>query len=347
MAAVFLTSLAAAAAVTWLVSRIVAHAGVLDRPNLRSSHAAPTPTVGGLGLMVGLWAGVGMGAWLGCESLWGWRPFAVSSLVLLVLVLDEVRPMGRLAKLAVQAAAAAVPLFYGLTLDRFPLPCLPDIELGAAACPVTFLWLVAIQNVFNFMDGIDGIAGLEGFLAAGLIYLLASAPAPEFAMIPLACAGAAAGFLIWNRPPARVFMGDVGSHFLGILVGISALVLYRKGLPFAAVPLTIGAFLFDTGYTLVRRLLRGENITQAHRFHLYQRLCAMGWSHGRVDAAYGGLTLLFGGSAYLHATGNSAGSGILCAGGAILLVSGAVWVERRWRRFEMENRGDQGCSLRP
>ena len=333
MGTVFLAAFLAATAATWLVSRVVTRVGVLDRPNVRSSHAAPTPTAGGLGLIAGLWAGVGVAAVYGCEGGGEWRPFVASSLILLVLVLDEIRPMGRLTKLAAQSAAAAVPLLYGLALDRLQLPYLAEIELGVMAYPITFVWLVAVQNVFNFMDGIDGIAGLEAFLVAGLIYLVARTQAPGFTAVPLACAGASAGFLVWNLPKSRVFMGDVGSHLLGIVTGTAALVLHQEGVPFFAVPLAMGVFLFDTAYTLARRTLRGENITKAHRFHLYQRLNATGWSHGRVDAVYGGLTILFCGSAYLYATGSGIAACVAGVAGTLLLVSGTIWVEHRWRQF--------------
>ncbi len=331
MGTVFLAALAASAVVTCLVCRLGWRAGVLDRPNSRSSHASPTPTMGGLGLVAGFWAGLGLGVVLGSTDPWIWPVFAGSSAVLLVMAWDEVRPMGRGQKLIVQSVAAAVPLSCGLVLRALPIPFMPDLALGVAAYPVTFVWLVAVQNAYNFMDGIDGIAGIEALVVAGFTALVAGAFAPLDAVGPLACAGAAAGFLIWNRPPARVFMGDVGSHFLGLLFGTYALILHQRGLPFEIIPIALGVFLYDTGYTIVRRALRGENITLAHRFHLYQRLNATGWSPGRVDLAYCGLTVCLCAGAYCHATGRGTAAGVLIGVAAGVLAIGTLWVEYRWR----------------
>lgn len=306
---------------------------VLDMPDDRSAHIQPMPTLGGLAILLGTGMALAPGGlFFTLPPIW--PALSIGTAILCVLVYDEIRPMGRLAKFVIQCGASLVLIGGGVVLHRLDLPFVGVLHLSWVAMPVTFLWLVGMQNIYNFMDGIDGIAGVEGFLVSGLIAGLAISFSSSLAPVCFVVAGSTLGFLFFNFPPARIFMGDVGSHFLGLMLGVIAIWGEQDGVPFWIVVLCLGAFLYDGIYTLLRRLFRGENITQAHRFHLYQRLNRMGWTYRSVLGLYGGLTGLLGAVGYFYSFGYhhlSLGSGCMVV---VLMVIGTAWVESRWRAIE-------------
>jgi UDP-N-acetylmuramyl pentapeptide phosphotransferase/UDP-N-acetylglucosamine-1-phosphate transferase len=237
---------------------------ILDHPSARSSHAVPTPRGGGIAVIgtITLFWGA-LAAYHG-----NWTVAAVLALALVLAGLswrDDVAglPVGR--RLAVQAAAVAigVVLLPDALIAQGLLPLWADRLLAVLA----WLWFV---NLYNFMDGIDGIAGTETValgLGLALLGALAGAAEPAYG---LAVAGAAAGFLRWNWPPARVFLGDVGSVPLGFLLGWLLLGAAAAGQWAAALILPL-YYLADATLTLARRALRGEKVWQAHRSHFYQQ----------------------------------------------------------------------------
>ena len=328
--------MAAAIVVGWAATGgmrvLVLRTGVLDRPNVRSSHTRLTATMGGVGIMAGLWAGIAVGQGLfGILAFPTWKAFLGSTAVLVLLAYDEVRPMGRLSKLAVQVGAGVLLVTYGVVLQRITLPAVGGVDLGWMGYPITLIWLVGLQNLYNFMDGIDGIAALEALLVAGMLAGLAAAVNLPALPVIAALAGACLGFLVWNLPPARIFMGDVGSNFLGFGLGAMAVVGEEAGIPFWIAALFLGAFLYDSLYTILRRLLRGENITVAHRIHLYQRLVELGWTHGRVNLAYGTVTLLLGAAGYLAWYGWTGAALAVGVATAALVVWATIRIELAWR----------------
>jgi UDP-N-acetylmuramyl pentapeptide phosphotransferase/UDP-N-acetylglucosamine-1-phosphate transferase len=166
------------------------------------------------------------------------------------------------------------------------------LRFGAAAWPLTLLWIIGLTNAFNFMDGIDGIAGITAVAAAGAIAAAAAAlGAGSVAVTAAALAGGSLGFLTSNWQPARIFMGDVGSAFCGFMLAVLPLTLPADCVPVVLPVAALAAwpFIFDASFTILRRLRRGENIFQAHRSHLYQRLVIAGWSHRHVACLYGGM----------------------------------------------------------
>lgn len=226
----------------------------------RSMHRQPVPVGGGVAVVALVLA------------LWGWRtwpPTLAISTVLMGAVglaalswLDDLRPVPVLLRLAAHAAAVAAVLA-GLAWSGSWSPGLPVLAVVGLA----WLWFV---NAFNFMDGIDGLATVEAIaVAAGAAAVLAvqDGAAPALALVIV---GAAAGFLIWNWQPARVFLGDAGSIPLGFLLGWLLLDLVRRGLVAAAIILPL-YFLADATLTLLRRLVRGAPVWRAHRAHAYQR----------------------------------------------------------------------------
>lgn len=275
-----------AAAMCWatllILVPILQRQGVLDIPNVRSSHDAPVPRGGGIGILVGLAAGLGVAAAFGM-ALPGWEVIVGVGLMAALGWADDFRkglPVGW--RLFVEIVAALI-VVQGLgPLQRVPLPSPLDVPLGPLAWPLTILWIVGVVNIFNFLDGIDGFAGVQGVVAGlGLAVVGWGSWATPMG---IAVAAACAGFLFHNWHPARVFMGDVGSLTLGFLFAVMPLAAGRGRAPILVfvAALCLWFFLADGAYTLMRRALRGERVWQAHRSHLYQRLVKVGWSHARV-----------------------------------------------------------------
>ena len=267
---------------TWVVLRVLVVFGLYDRPNPRSSHDLPKPRGGGLALVpVLLIAWIAAAAWLGEAPPGFWVVMAAAAVLAAVSWFDDLRSLPVVSRLAVQALAVGLgvaamdgagPVFQGL------LPPLAD-HLAAG---LLWLWFV---NLFNFMDGIDGIAGVEaGSLGLGLVLVGAMAAWPGIHMaLPALLAAATLGFLVWNWAPAKLFLGDVGSVPLGYLLGWLLLVAAMNGAWAAALILPL-YYLADATVTLLRRAGRGARVWRAHREHFYQRAVRGGASHGRVAA---------------------------------------------------------------
>lgn len=272
--------------------------GVLDLPNDRGGHALPTPRGGGLAIVVVVSVAALLAAVLHPESVGSLAGVMLPALaVALVSWFDDIHSVPiRIRFLVHFAAAVAATAMLG-PVERVDLGSFGAVEFGDAAWPLTVLWIVGLINAFNFMDGIDGIAGITG-LAGGIAIAAAASISGASAIGAVAAAFAAAslGFLMWNWPPARVFMGDVGSTFCGTLLAVLPLAVGAEAKP-RAVPVAVFVmwpFIFDTAYTILRRLRSRENIFEPHRSHLYQRLAIAGWSHRAVSGLYGALAAMAG-----------------------------------------------------
>jgi UDP-N-acetylmuramyl pentapeptide phosphotransferase/UDP-N-acetylglucosamine-1-phosphate transferase len=253
---------------------------VLDRPNERSSHAVPTPRGGGIAVI-----GTILLAWLVLAAI-GRVSFALipvciaAGLLAVICWIDDLHGLSPATRILAQAAAVAVGLAAqppaSNALVQWLGPSVYDVALGFA-----WLWWI---NAFNFMDGIDGIAGSQAAAIGGGLLLLAAlgnALDPGIALLAAAILCASLGFLRWNWPPARIFLGDVGSVPLGYVTGFLLIGLAAAGHWRAALILP-AYFLADATITLGRRLLRGEKLWQAHRQHFYQQAISAGLSHGDV-----------------------------------------------------------------
>jgi Fuc2NAc and GlcNAc transferase len=260
--------------------------GVLDRPNVRSSHQTVVPRGGGVAIALSVMAAL----WL-ARPAWEGRPGALTLLsggvaLAAVGLWDDRFGLSPLSRFAAQLAVAVVVVFGLGGLVRLPLPPPVDPSLGPLAGPLAVLWIVAVVNFYNFLDGIDGLAALQATLTG--VGILLAAWDPLAALAGAALAGAAAGFLLFNWSPASVFLGDVGSYFLGYTLAALPLLAPEDDRPRAAafVALSLWLFLADATWTLARRVRRGERWYQAHREHLYQHL-ALRFGHARVAAAIG------------------------------------------------------------
>jgi len=279
----FFASLAAALAGTRLALSVLARRHVLDHPNERSSHTRPTPSGGGIAVIAVIivsWTMIGWGASEPPAGLW--PLLAVGVFLAAVSFIDDLRSLPPVPRLAAQAAAVAFiliqsplqgPVFAGL------LP--PPADTIVAG--ILWVWFI---NLFNFMDGIDGIAGVETAAIGIGIALVAVLIGDDgsAALVGLTAAGAAAGFLCWNWQPAKIFMGDVGSVPIGFLLGWLLLGLASQGQWAAALILPL-YFLGDATITLIRRGLRGEKVWTPHRQHYYQQAVKRGESHASVTGA--------------------------------------------------------------
>ncbi len=266
----------AAALATGLVLRWLRARQILDHPNARSSHAVPTPRGGGLATTPLILAGFGGWFALHGGAPGDWAMLLGAAALALVSWVDDRRTLPAWPRFAVQIAAVAVALAlmppFALTGGLVP-PGVEKLVLGLA-----WVWFV---NLTNFMDGIDGITGVEALsVAIGLLFALPGvAPAGLLAIL----AGCVLGFLAWNWHPAKVFMGDVGSIPLGYVLGYLLLQGAAKHPEGWAVALILPAIYWaDASLTLARRALEGKAILRAHREHFYQKATQGGWSHARV-----------------------------------------------------------------
>ena len=258
---------------TWLLRRYALASSLMDVPNERSSHSVPTPRGGGVAIVLcfllavfalGILGYVGSGA---AFALCG-----AGGLVAVVGFLDDHGHIAARWRLLGHFAAATWALFW---LGGLPAISLFGIvvNLGWFGHVLAAIYLVWLLNLYNFMDGIDGIASVEAIcvcVGGTLLYFWLGSTDGSLITV-LGLAAAVAGFLIWNFPPARIFMGDAGSGFLGITLGILSLqaAITSPQLLWAWLIL-LGVFIVDATFTLMRRLLRGERVYEAHRSHAYQ-----------------------------------------------------------------------------
>jgi UDP-N-acetylmuramyl pentapeptide phosphotransferase/UDP-N-acetylglucosamine-1-phosphate transferase len=270
---------------------------MLDVPNERSLHSQPTPRGGGVAIVTCTLVGVWMTCLFSGVSLPG-GTIALYSLgaapIALVSWYDDLRSLTNSIRFATQSLGALLVLI-GIGFWRQPdLPFVTAVPFGWLGFPITFLWIVGFTNAYNFMDGIDGIAGGQALIAGSAWALLGiltgSALLGVFGAL---LAGSSLGFLRANWPPARIFMGDVGSAFLGYTLACLPMMADSANprLPAAGV-LVVWPFVLDSSFTLVCRLGRGENVFAAHRSHLYQRLVIAGYSHHFVTLLYMSLAMV-------------------------------------------------------
>jgi Fuc2NAc and GlcNAc transferase len=285
---VAISAFAAVALLTGLIRSIAAGRGVLDVPNARSSHGVPTPRGGGAAIVLVTTVGLLVLALRGAVDLNLLYALAGGGLAIaLVGLADDRRSLSAATRLTVHFAAALWALLWlgGLPALRVGAHL---ISLGWAGCVLGALGIVWAVNLFNFMDGIDGIAASEAIFVAlcGAVLnpLMGGNAGVGFAGLVLVAA--CGGFLLWNWPPARIFLGDVGSGYLGYVIVVLAVAATRDS-PIALWVWLIlgGAFFVDATITLLRRMLRNERVYEAHRSHAYQWLARRWGSHGKVTVA--------------------------------------------------------------
>jgi len=276
------------------------HLTILDVPNARSSHAVATPRGGGLAIVAAFAGGIAL-AWAGgFGALFRGGEFLVFCAAALsiaaVSLYDDFCTLPAKVRLLAQSAAAMLAMYGGMVVEHLPL--LGGFDLGVLAYPLTLLWMVGLVNAYNFIDGLDGFAAATAVIAAAFLAFIAALAGNEQVLwMAMLLSAASGGFLLFNWQPARIFMGDVGSTFIGFCFAAMAVIAARAGaghIDIFVVPLLLFHFLFDAVFTFLRRLVAGENVFSAHRSHLYQLLNRMGWSHRRAATAYAAAAVLQG-----------------------------------------------------
>jgi len=283
------------AIVRWLAYR---H-NVLDIPNERSSHTASVPRGGGLVIVVitvvGVWVYQEFYPELVTKTL---VAYTVSAIVIAVVSgLDDLYTQPTWLRLAIHSVAAALAIYGCGYLPLRHLLGRDSTLVWAFSLILTFMWIVGLTNAYNFMDGIDGIASGQAVLAGlGWVLLGWLSGQPLVTVFGLLLAASTSGFLVHNWSPARIFMGDVGSAFIGFTLAVLPLIyntqldLARRGLSAALVGMIfVWPFVFDATFTFLRRLRHGERVFSPHRSHLYQRLVIAGHTHQFVAVLYSSL----------------------------------------------------------
>ena len=320
---------------TSLVRHVTLRKNLLDVPNERSSHTRPTPTSAGLAIVVSFASGLlAAELFLGGSGLGPafWPLVCASLAIASVGLVDDVRGLSARARLVVQVVAAVGFCIGFEPLRRLSIPVVGQLDLGPLSYPISVLWLVSLTNFYNFMDGIDGIAGGTAVLVCTFL-AIAFASAGGTVLTPVLLGAACLGFLAHNYPPAKIFMGDVGSGFLGFTLGALAIVGdHQLELPASAVLLALGMFILDTTMTLTRRIARGEKWYAAHRSHYYQRLVQAGWSHRDVDSIEFALTPLFCLAGYIYATSSDPIPRAALVGLVVVTFAGFTVLVRRAER---------------
>jgi UDP-GlcNAc:undecaprenyl-phosphate/decaprenyl-phosphate GlcNAc-1-phosphate transferase len=298
-------------------------ARLADQPNERSLHSVPTPRLGGIGIMAGtlpvaaLFAGDSLGVVLGCAAA-----------LALVSLADDLQSLPIQVRLPAHFAAAT------LTVLVIAAPAGAHSGPGVVEAVLAVVGIVWMTNLFNFMDGSDGLAGGMAAIGFGALAIAAGeAGAMALALVATCVASGSLGFLVHNFPPARVFLGDAGSVPLGFLAGALGLHgVFTGTWPLWFPLLVFSPFIVDASVTLLRRVVRGERFWRAHRSHYYQRLVMAGWSPRRL--ALGAYVLMAAAAASALAGASADRTGLF----GIILVWAAFYallfiaIERRTRR---------------
>lgn len=259
--------------VSWLISRYAGRLGLLDIPNARSSHRTPTPRGGGLGVIAGVLVGFVVMTFAGVYVSRDVAIVLAAWLLIAILgIVDDLRQIGVVYRLAMQAVVAIALVILIGGVNRLPLPPPADLPLGLLGLPITVLWVVVVTNFYNFMDGIDGLAGGQAIASCVGIALASWTLATRDLAIVLAAASL--GFLTQNFPRARIFLGDVGSTSIGFLLSVLPLLapLADRSMALFAVAIGLALFLLDPIETLCRLARVGRRLGVAHREHAYQHL---------------------------------------------------------------------------
>lgn len=270
--------------ISWFMKGYALRCSLIDLPGDRSSHALPTPRGGGVSIVIVFIIG------LVILTMWKRIPFdfflalIVSGLIVAAVgFCDDHGHIPAHWRILTHFLASGWVVFW--------LGGVPPLDMGFVIWKwgwfgnvVTVVGLVWLLNLYNFMDGIDAIAGAEAiFVSLAAIVLVLFADAGDFALVLGVFLAGVAGFLIWNLPPAKIFMGDVGSGFIGLVIGVMTVFSFKRGLvPVWTWLILLGVFIVDATTTLIRRLLHGECWYEAHCSHAYQNAARYLRSHGKV-----------------------------------------------------------------
>ena len=312
---------------TPLVKKMAYKVGAIDVPkDSRRMHKVPIPRLGGLAIFLGFILSVLLFAEIDRST----RGILIGSIMIVILgVLDDIMALRALPKFLVQIAAAGVAVYYGNVIQFISNPVLTSasryLNLGNWAIPLTIGWIVAITNAVNFIDGLDGLAvGVSAISSATLLVTAILVSEGNVAVIMAALLGACLGFIPYNMNPAKIFMGDTGSTFLGYIlatVSIQGLFKMYAIISFAVPFLILGLPIFDICFAILRRLAKGQNPMHADRGHVHHRLIDMGFNQKQAVAIAYMITAILGLAAVVLTSSGALRALILI--GAVIVV-GAI-----------------------
>ena len=289
-------------------------AGAIDMPgkagtdSARHLHKKPTPRMGGLAIFVGFVCSALLFAPLGPKNI---SMLAGATIIVLLGVFDDIYDLPAMKKLVVQLVAAAVAVLGGNKIYFFSrlMSLGGHWDLGVLSIPVTLLWIVLITNAVNLIDGLDGLAaGVSTISCVSLVIIALVYSNPGVAIITSALAGGCIGFLPYNRPPAKIFMGDTGSTLLGYVMAVASiqgLFKFYAIISFVIPFLMLGVPIFDTCFAILRRLARGQSPMAPDRGHIHHRLIDMGFTQKQAVAVLYLISAILGLSAVVLTTNNA------------------------------------------
>lgn len=289
MVSILVGAVCLSAFITSLVLRKFKTIGI-DRPDQdRKKHEVPTPRLGGLPIYITMMAGFGLMALLKPTFLDEWWPLILTNtLIFAIGFLDDIRPLGARVKLLGQIGAACILYALGVSIEDLTNPFRggAHFDLGPWSFPVTILWLISIPNIINLIDGMDGLAtGFGIFLCMTLAFVGHFNGIADVVLMSVVMSGALSGFLVYNYPPARIFLGDGGAYLIGFYVASSSLLSSQKSSILAAVlvmMVALGVPILDTFLAILRRAVRGVPIFRADAEHMHHRLVLLGFSKARA-----------------------------------------------------------------
>lgn len=334
-------------AATPIVKSFAQRVGALDVPkDGRRMHTQPIPRLGGLAIFLGFILSVVLFAEIRMEV----QGILLGAVVIVIVgVIDDIVPLPALVKFFVQIIAALIAVYHGVVIDIVTNPNLWSVvdflPLGYLSVPVTVLWIVAITNSVNLIDGLDGLAaGVSAISSFTMLIIAIVITDMNVAVIMAALAGACIGFLPYNRNPAKIFMGDTGSLLLGFVlatVSIIGLFKFYAIISFVVPFLVVGLPLFDTAFAFLRRLLSGRNPMSPDRGHFHHRLIDMGFSQKQAVAIAYAISGILGLSAVVITTNGEMRALILIAAVFAAVVIG-IFVMKGVGRGQGESNGKSG-----
>lgn len=302
----FLSALAVAFATTPIVKSFAYKIGAVDVPkDSRRMHTHPIPRVGGLAIFLGFIVSVLIFGRMDGEM----KSILLGAVIIVLLgIVDDVVALKPGIKFVGQIAAAIIPIVANVRISLLTNPFAPDksIHLGWLSIPITILWIVGMTNAVNFIDGLDGLAcGVSSIASLTVFTIALLVSEPYVAIVMAALAGACFGFLPYNLNPAQIFMGDTGSMFLGYMlatISITGLFKLYAMISFLVPFIILGLPIFDTGFAIIRRLLKGQSPLKADRGHIHHKLVDMGFDQKQSVAILYAVSVLLGLSAVIFTT---------------------------------------------
>ena len=310
---------------TPLVKRLAYRVGAVDKPNYRKVHDHIMPRLGGLAIFIAFLIGVVILRPMD-ESM---IAILIGSFVIIVTgVLDDMYEISPKAKLLGQAIAAAIVIFFGdIQIEFINLPFGGELNFGYLSIPLTLIWIIGITNAINLIDGLDGLAAGVSTIALLTLAAMAFIMGNVFVLaIALLLAASSSGFLFYNFHPAKIFMGDTGSLFLGFMISVLALLGF-KNVTFVSLVIPIimlGVPISDTFFAIVRRLLNKQPPFSPDKSHLHHRLMSIGFTHRQTVLIIYGIAAMFGLAAIIFSMAKLWGGILLIA---VLLIAIELFVE--------------------